>query len=125
MTGRCGTMLGLLALAAGCGPKVASPQAPLEAPDPADRIRAIKALGEVGGGNPDPTVVVALVDRLDDEDRGVRFFAIARLDRLTGRRFGYRAHDPVGVRRVAVDRWRRYLERVGAGAPADRSGTSE
>ena len=118
-------MLGLLALAAGCGPKVASPQAPLEAPDPADRIRAIKALGEVGGGNPDPTVVVALVDRLDDEDRGVRFFAIARLDRLTGWRFGYRAHDSVEVRRVAVDRWRRYLERVGAGAPADRSGTSE
>ena len=117
-------MLGLLALAAGCGPRVVSPQASLEAPDAADRIRAIKTLGEFGSGT-DPTVVVALVDRLDDEDQGVRFFAIAQLDRMTGRRFGYRAHDPARVRRIAVDRWRRYLETVGGGAPAERSGSSE
>ncbi|MCH7812640.1 MAG: hypothetical protein IID40_01335 [Planctomycetes bacterium] len=61
-----------------------------------------------------------MVDRLDDEDAAVRFYAVAALARLTGRRFGYRAFDPAERRRVAVDRWRLYLrDRV---APARAAG---
>jgi hypothetical protein len=67
---------------------------------------------------PDPAVVVALVDRLEDEDQGVRFFAISALDRLTGRRFGYRAHDPARARETAVERWRRHLRASGPQTPA-------
>lgn len=118
-------MLGLLPLVVGCGPRATPPGALLEAPDPAERIWAIKTAGEAGGDRPGPTFVVALVDRLDDEDDGVRFFAIAELARLTGRRLGYRAHDPARVRRVAVDRWRRYLESGTPGITADGPSVSE
>ena len=80
----------------------------LEAADPSDRIRAIVAAANNGGGDLRSTVA-ALVDRLEDEDEAVRFYAIAGLDRLTGQRMGYRAYAPPPRRRVAVERWRRYL----------------
>ena len=101
-------MVGLL-LIPGCSPKPTAPHPALESADPSDRIRAVVAAARADGGRPDPDIVVALVDRLDDEDEGVRFFAIAALDRLTGRRFGYRAHDPAWRRRTAVARWRQHL----------------
>ncbi len=85
----------------------------LEAADPTDRIRAIVATVEGAGGD-SQAAVAALVDRLDDEDLGVRFYAIAGLHRLTGQRFGFRAYDPVDKRRQAVTRWREHL----AAAPA-------
>ena len=95
---------------AGCGPGPASPYAGLEDRDPGRRILAVVAAAETAAREPDQALMAALVDRLDDEDSGVRFFAIAALDRVTGRRFGYRAHDSRRVRRVAVERWRRHLE---------------
>lgn len=118
-------MLGLLPLVVGCGPRATPAGANLEAPDPAERIWAIKTAVEAGGSRAGPTLVVALVDRLDDEDDRVRFFAIAELARLTGRRLGYRAHDPARVRRVAIDRWRRYLEIGTPDIPADGPSVSE
>ncbi|HUU82127.1 MAG TPA: hypothetical protein VM243_01365 [Phycisphaerae bacterium] len=90
----------------------------LEARSPADRSRAIKRAGDAVEGRPDRTLIVALVDRLDDEDESVRFFAIGELGRLTGQRMGYRAHDPARIRRVAVDRWRRHLESGEAAVPS-------
>jgi hypothetical protein len=116
------TLVGLLPLAGACGPGSDRTYAGFEALDPADRIRAVKA---GGGETVDPTLVVALVDRLDDEDAGVRFFAIAALQDLTGRRLGYWAHDPARVRQAAVDRWRRYLSDRAASDPTDSRTTSE
>lgn len=89
-----------------------------ESPDPADRIRAIRRFADEPAGASRSTVTVALVDRLDDEDAAVRFYAAAALARMTGRRLGYRAFDPAEIRRVAVDRWRVYLRDRVAPAPA-------
>jgi hypothetical protein len=103
-----GYTIGLLALAAGCGPGGDRRRIELEAADPADRVRAIIAAVEDDGADP-RWAVAALVDRLDDEDKAVRFYAIAGLDRLTGQRLGYRSYDPAGRRRLAIERWRAYL----------------
>ncbi|UCG15493.1 MAG: HEAT repeat domain-containing protein [Phycisphaerales bacterium] len=85
----------------------------LESPDPSERILAIIELAErdddgVSGGGPvgRGSVVPLLVDRLEDEDEGVRFFAIVALEKLTGTRRGYRYSDPDHLRREAVQRWR-------------------
>jgi len=85
----------------------------LESPDPSDRILAIIELTErnddrITGGGPEGrgSIVPLLVDRLEDEDEGVRFFAIVALEKLTGTRMGYRYGDPDHLRREAVQRWR-------------------
>ncbi len=94
---------------AGCAANTGPARVALEAADPQDRIRAIVEVTEHASPEEAGDTTAALVDRLDDEDVAVRFFAIRALDHITGRRFGYRAFDPVGVRRVSVDRWRAYL----------------
>ena len=114
----CGMLVGLL----GCGPRPDATAVRLEEPDPDDRIRAIVVATRQAEEDPGADVTAALVDRLDDEDDAVRFFAIGALDRLTGRRFGYRAYDPVEVRRLAVERWRRYLEERGGAVDEERQG---
>ncbi len=90
---------------------------------------AIRAAAERG----DKAAVPHIVDRLEDEDDGVRFFAILALDRITGERFGYDYAKPVKERAAAVKRWRAYVHgnqeapaagdqradaRGGSGAPA-------
>lgn len=106
---RCrGHAVGLLIVVAGCASGGGTQPVSLEASDPSDRIRAIVAATDQGEGDLRSTVA-ALVDRLEDEDEAVRFYAIAGLDRLTGQRWGYRAYDPAPRRRVAVERWRRNL----------------
>lgn len=61
------------------------------------------------GDQQDRAAVPILVDRLEDEDPAVRFYAILALERLTGTRLGFRFEAPVHERRSAVERWRRYL----------------
>jgi hypothetical protein len=102
----------LLILLSGCSATRGGPELNMEAADPADRIRAIVTAVE-GGDSDQRATLAALVDRLEDEDEVVRFYAIAGLHRLTGQRLGFRAHDPVAQRRLAVERWRVYL---GSGA---------
>ena len=116
-------MVGVAAWLAGCNPGADSLLVRLESPDPADRIRTILAVAAAPAGVDRQEVTAALVDRLDDEDEAVRFFAIAALDRLTGERFGYRSWSPLEARRSAVDRWRAYVSgargQPGIGGPAD------
>ncbi|MFH0981326.1 MAG: HEAT repeat domain-containing protein [Planctomycetota bacterium] len=86
----------------------------LESTDPALRVWAIVQAAERG----DESAVPLLVDRLEDEDEGVRFYAILALDRLTGTRLGYRYGASEGERCTSVDRWRRFLAESRRGGPA-------
>ena len=74
-----GSMLSIM----GCGgPK--SYRSNIQAAYAYDRILAIREAGE----RRDPLAVPLLVDRLEDEDPAVRFYAILALERITGDRRG-------------------------------------
>ena len=120
-SGRVATALaGVLLLAAlaavaammvGCGGGWASPRLEhLEIRDVELRLRAIKWAGE----NKVEAAVPLLVDRLQEEDAAVRFFAIQALERITGTRMGYDYAAGAAQRAEAVARWRASLGLVGA-----------
>jgi hypothetical protein len=83
----------------------------LESNDPSDRVRAIHAIAE----SDDVSMAPALVDRLDDEDPAVRFYAILALEKLTGTRLGYTYTAHRHERLQSVQRWRTYLSTNAAG----------
>lgn len=110
---RCSAVL-VLVLVGGCVESTAQLRQKMESFDPARRIDAVVAAADSRA----TVLIPAIVDRLDDEDAGVRFYAILALDRLTGRRLGYDYAAPVGTRRQAVNAWRRFVARMpGAQAP--------
>ncbi len=78
----------------------------MNSPDPGQRIHAIVEAGEQGRQE----AVPLLVDRLEDEDIAVRFFAIQSLEKITGETKGYRYYDPPGLQARAVRRWRSWVE---------------
>ena len=96
-------------LSAGC---VAGYRTDLNSPDPAARIRAIRHVVETG----DQGALPLLVDRLEDEDEGVRFYAIAALTRITETDMGYKYYKPARERLPAVKRWRDYVRERAAPA---------
>ncbi|MCP4592535.1 MAG: HEAT repeat domain-containing protein [bacterium] len=106
---------GACVIGVGCRSSGGGARARLESPDPADRARAIVELAN----HHDEGAVPALIDRLDDEDEAVRFFAILALERLTGSRHGYDYAADAGHRRAAVERWR---VRSGGDGGAEASG---
>jgi hypothetical protein len=67
-----------------------------------DRAAAAVDAAERG----DAVAIHRLVDLLEDDDPGVRFFAIAALERLCGTSAGFRYHDDAETRARAVNRWR-------------------
>jgi hypothetical protein len=77
----------------------------LESPDPHQRIEAIMNAAKAG----DRTMVPRLVDRLEDEDEAVRFYAILALERLERTRLGYDYANSDAERASAVRRWREYV----------------
>lgn len=80
---------------------------------PHERMRAIHRAGELR----DPQAVALLVDRLEDDDAGVRFYALLALERITGERFGYDYAASAPERAAAVARWREFARsRYAAGA---------
>ncbi|UCD30025.1 MAG: HEAT repeat domain-containing protein [Planctomycetota bacterium] len=89
----------------GCRPPKTPYPASLISERPAERVAAIKYAAEIK----DQSVINILVDRLEDEDEAVRFFAIIALEKLIGDRQGYDYHASPGERSRAVRRWRRYL----------------
>ncbi|HEY3245353.1 MAG TPA: HEAT repeat domain-containing protein [Phycisphaerae bacterium] len=105
-----GALLLLMLAAGGCGPETGRLRAQLESRVPGERVQAAVALAQRG----DRESVPALVERLEDEDAAVRFFAILALQRLTGERRGYDYADPPERRRAAVLRWRAYLRESAA-----------
>ncbi|MFQ5501450.1 MAG: HEAT repeat domain-containing protein [Phycisphaerae bacterium] len=106
-------------LISGCTP----PQhyrAAIQSEVPGDRILAIRSAGEAR----DRGAVPLLVDRLEDDDDGVRFFAILALEKITGDRLGYAYGDPPRLRAAAVERWRAYV-RDGLHVATDGTNTPE
>jgi len=96
----------IVILLAGCGgPPKKVDLLDLEHPDPAVRIRAIKWAGE----NQLMEAVPLLVDRLQEQDASVRFYAIISLKRITGTDHGYDYKADAAARAEAVARWRQAL----------------
>lgn len=93
-----------LVLLAGCGASARYPET-ISAPDPLVRVKAIIHAGQTK----DENVVPLLVDRLEDEDGAVRFYAILSLERIVGTRLGYDYGAPVSARQEAVVRWRDFI----------------
>ena len=89
----------------------------LHSPDPAARIRAMRQVAE----QEDKTAVPLLVDRLEDEDEAVRFYAIAALFRMTGTDMGYKYYKPLRERLPAVKRWRQYVRRRAKAEPSTQA----
>lgn len=96
-------MLALLPI--GCG-RGGSSRANIHSDDVNERILAIWQAAE----QDDKSAIPLLVDRLEDEDEAVRFFAILALDKITGHRFGYDYGQPARQRAEAVDKWRAYAK---------------
>ena len=92
-------------------------RAGIQSPDAVGRIVAIRQAGE----QRDRLAVPLLVDRLEDEDEAVRFFAILALDRIVGQRMGFVYSQSDQQRAAAVSRWRQYLA-DGQQASSEQSG---
>ena len=90
----------------------------LQHEDPAVRIEAMRQAVRQN----DDQALPYLVDRLNDSETDVRFFAIVALEKMTGRRMGYEHYAPATQRAEAVERWRAWLRRRGQPAtrPASR-----
>jgi hypothetical protein len=98
-------LLLLPAAPGGCNAKRPA-RANIQSADAAERILAIKKAADTG----DTAAIPLIVDRLEDEDQAVQFFAILALERLTGKRFGYEVGQSSSERVAAIDRWRSYVE---------------
>ena len=103
----------LLLVFSGC---TGTRRADIHSANPGERILAIRAAVEAH----DQQAVPLIVDRLEDEDEAVRFYAILALDKMTGQRLGYDYAKPVEGRAPAVERWRQYVR---GGRYAETSGT--
>ena len=93
---------------AGCvAPERTVGLAELEDPNPAVRVRAIKW----AGANNISAAVPLLVDRLVEQDKSVRFFAIKALRDITGKDHGYDYRADDASRARAVARWRKAIDK--------------
>lgn len=89
-----------------CGCSANNPLKGLSSPDP--RVRALSAV-QAGQQKIWPAVPL-LVDRLEDPDPAVRFYAVKALRRITGEQLGYLYYQRADQRRHAVERWRSYVQ---------------
>ncbi len=96
-------------------------RAKIQAPYSYDRILAIREAGD----RKDTVAIPLLVDRLEDEDSAVRFYAILALERITGERLGYRYADSAVDRQQAVERWREYAATRDGHKVVSRAPTSQ
>ncbi len=96
----------MLTAAGGCrgGPTIAQG---LQSSDPGERIAATIRAAE----RRDMSVLPLLVQRLEDPESDVRFYAILALQRLTGETLGYRFYDSAEKRSQAARRWQEWLQR--------------
>lgn len=83
--------------------------------DPGERIMAIRDAADAQNR----LAVPLIVDRLEDEDEAVRFYAILALDKMTGQRLGYDYAKPLEARAQSVEQWRQYVRR---GSHAETNG---
>lgn len=102
-------------LLVGCRSAPKSIDEALRSDDAVDRVRAVRGIAEAE----DRSRLPDLVERLQDDDEVVRFYAIVALERMTGTRRGYSYAASPGQRAPAVAEWRKSV-----GLPVD-SGPSE
>jgi len=101
-----------LTMLTGCPQPDSRPVAPSEIEN-ADAARRALAVRQAAVRN-DAEAVPLLVDRLEDEDSSVRFYAILALERLTGDRMGYVYYRPPERQKEAIERWRQFARARGA-----------
>ena len=100
-----GVLAGLTSLGVGGCSSPAYPEG-LHSMHVQERLEAVVE----AGNRRDMQAVPALVDLLDDEDDGVRFYTILALEKITGTRRGYDYADS-GMERIrSIRRWRQWLE---------------
>jgi len=85
----------------GAGPHAKS----LTDSDPASKIPAIKQKVR----QKDLESVGQLVKDLESDDPAVRFYAIEGLRRLTGETYEYRYYESEDQRKLAVEKWKRWM----------------
>ena len=95
---------GLLLGAGACGPRAT--EGGFDSANPAAKLYAIQHAYE----QDDPRAIPRLIEQLDSDDPAVRLLAIASLDEITGRTYGYDHADPPEIRRDAVRRWEQAWE---------------
>lgn len=110
---------GLCCLLASCAAPDAGLQARLQDEDPQVRLAAVVEAGQTH----DRKAAALLVERLNDGESDVRFFAILSLEKITGMTMGYRYYDPQPKRDQAVAQWRQWLL-TGKMPPAEKSSVS-
>ena len=103
----------------GCATPETPYPASLNSERPDERALAARHAADID----DRSVIGILIDRLEDEDDAVRFYAIAALERLTGSRRGYRYYEPESERLRAVQRWRGFLSQTDGATPAPNGGS--
>jgi hypothetical protein len=96
----------LISAMSGCAePQPAPVISDLESSNPDLKIRAIKWAGE----NKIESAIPLLVDRLQEQDSSVRFFAICALKKITGTDLDYDYKADARQRAEAVKKWRTFL----------------
>ena len=110
----------LISLPGGCAqPQPAPVLSDLESPILDTKVRAIKWAGD----NRLESAVPLLVDRLQEQDTSVRFFAICALKKITGTDLDYDYKANAQQRAEAIQKWRAFLLEKNSSPPA--SGTNE
>lgn len=105
----------MIASGGGCTLGGRIPRSDIQSPDAVRRALAVQSAAR----DQDIEAVPLIVDRLEDEDDGVRFFAILALERLTGETFGYEYYKPPARQVAAIERWRDYVRSRGGRLPSD------
>lgn len=95
----------LMLLPVGCADQSERILADLQSSNPNVRMRGAVRAGQTSN----KAAVPLLVDRLEDNDEGVRFVSIKALERITGQTFDYRYESSAQERRDAIERWRQWL----------------
>lgn len=106
----------------GCAPPI--PSGGFQGPDPASRIYAAVGVAQEfqrTGEEPPPAILRDLVQMLVSADPAERLVASDTLRLVTDRNFGYLPYAPLPERRVAAERWSKWVDSL---TPDATSGTS-
>jgi hypothetical protein len=76
-------------------------QGGFDSPDPSSRLYAIVRAGQTK----DRAAIPRLIESLASDDQAVRMYAIASLERITGKTYGFVHYQPPARREEALQRW--------------------
>lgn len=96
-----GLVLGVAGGPAGCAAERPGARAGFASATPTERLVATRQ----AAANRDWESIPNLITGLESDDSAVRFMSIGALNRLTGKRYGYRHDAPPWERAAGVERW--------------------